>query len=261
MFFNSKKPEQPASGKPGSQPEHRRHYRVRGMLTQFSVHLKKDTGEYVKGDCVDLAVGGAGVLFPTEKDPKLAPGQVVELSIQAMSRPTSIKVRAEVRVVIPQEDGVRYGFLFRNTSALFAQMDAYYARYFNRRRHLRVLTDLAQKPAIRIVTPHGEVHTKIHDVAMGGIGMHITPEQARLLDGSESLEVFFKLPGEPAEVQCRCKVRQRTVFTKHVLLGLEFEYAGGIERFIQPLRRFIDARQAQIQQWNAAVAESRKTKP
>jgi c-di-GMP-binding flagellar brake protein YcgR len=231
----------------------RRYYRVlRTTNPPLTVTLEQASGGCLFAECDDISMGGAGVRFHPDRDPKLVAGQEVLLTFQAISRPDAIRARARVVSVTPQPDKhVRYGFEFTNQAELYAQMDSYYARYFNRREHMRVLPDHSERILAHIRWARGELSSRVHDVSVGGLGLLVPVESAQLLAGVTSVHVSLHLPGGQSELRLPCLLRSCRSLVKQALLGVEYEKGPALEEAAPQLARYVEQQLARVQQYNA----------
>ncbi len=239
--------------------ESRRQYRVHKQAgVPLEATILTDDGRKAIGECSDLSVGGAGVLVPQTKNLDIPEGTKVRLRIQHRSRPKFVEAGAEIVSVVHVGTTVRYGLRFENIAEVVHQMDSFYARWFNRRRSTRVMPDFATKITASVRWSDGELSARIHDISMGGIGILATLEQVATLTDKTRVEVSLTLPGTPLPIACRARIVGMRAFTKNVLVGLEFEPNGGIERYVAGLQRYVDDRQKNIAKFNEAMAQQPK---
>jgi len=203
-------------------------------------------------------MGGADVRFHPDRDPKFGAGQEVVLAFQALSRPDAIRARARVASVTPQPDkSVLYGFQFTNQTELCAQMDAYYARYFNRRAHVRVLPDHEEKILAQLRWPNGELLGRVHDVSVSGLGILVRVESAFLLAGVTNIHVTMSLPGAKNELRLPCLVRTCRALVKQALLGVEYQQSAALEQAAPHLARYVEQQLARVRQHDAQALPRR----
>ena len=237
----------------------RKQYRVNKHTGgQMQVVLHVDGKPRATGECADLSIGGVGVSLPRTKDPELVEGTQLRVTIQHLGRAKGIDAAAEIVTVAQVGQGVRYGLRFLNVAEVVQQVDSFYARWFNRRRHVRVMPDFATKLSGDVKWSDGELSARIHDLSMGGVGILATLDQVAALKDKSRVEIALTLPGTPLPITCRAKVVGMKSFTKNVLIGLEFEPNGGIERYTAALQRYIDERQRSIAKFNEAMAQMPK---
>lgn len=272
MFFRRKEPkkssDEPKKGAPepkakASGSDKRKHYRVkRSDAYPIVVSLESPTtGKLIDGDCVDISLGGSQVLFDVDKDPRLKVGTDVELWVRSDSRKNS--VRAHAKVTRRDSEGVatvRYSFSFTNTPEIFAQLDSFYSRFFNRRRYVRVIPDLNAKVPLRLSWKDNEIGAKAQDLSCGGVGVLLSREKADQLDGVTKVLVTLSLPGAAEPLKGLATVKSRAMFAKNVLFGFEFDEDGGIDREDANLCRFVEGRVAEIKRWNALMTSGRRNK-
>lgn len=237
----------------------REQYRVHKQPTaSLEVTVTCDDGRSVMGECLDLAVGGAGVAIPQSKSLEIVEGTKVQVRVQHRGRAKGIDAAAEVVTISNVGGTVRYGLRFTNIAKVVEQIDSFYARWFNRRRSARVMPDFTTKVSSAIRWSDGELQARIHDISMGGVGVLTTLDQVATLRLKTTVELALTLPGAPLPIVCRARVVGLKTFTKNVLVGLEFEPNGGIERYAAGLQKYIEERQRAIAKFNDAMSQSPK---
>jgi c-di-GMP-binding flagellar brake protein YcgR len=263
MFFGKKKPDSMSdtSADP-AQGERRKHYRVRPHTTQpIRASLERESGPSIRGECVELSIGGAWVEFDRPQDSQLEQGESCSLGLHADSHADVVKATSRVVNVLPLDDGrLRVGFQFLNRIELYAQLDEFYARCFNRRRHVRVAPGYDLRIPIELAWGEGSIAATAHDISEGGLGLMVPLEKSKALAKVGEVDLKFRLPKERSEVVCRASIRSRTNFDKTCLLGIEFTLGGGIENHAAPLRRCIDKQLAAFEAWNAKLGKGALSK-
>jgi len=253
-----------SSGSPRSRSlaggrEGRQQYRTQKHSgVQLEATIQCADGRKVLGDCVDVSVGGAGILVPQSKNIDIPEGSKVRIRIQHVGRASYIESDAVVVTVSNVGSLVRYGMRFASVAEIVQQVDSFYARWFNRRRSARVMPDFTTKVSSSIRWSDGELQARVHDLSMGGIGILATLEQVAGLKLGTRVELSLALPGSAIPIACRARVVGVKTFTKNVLVGLEFEANGGIERYAAGLQRYIDDRQRNIAKFNEAMTQQPK---
>lgn len=227
-----------------------------GVQLEATIHLPD--GRKVLGDCVDVSVGGAGIVVPQAKAIEIVEGAKVRVVIQHVGRAKGIESEAVVVTVSNVGSLVRYGMRFVSVAKIVQQVDSFYARWFNRRRSARVMPDFTTKVSSSVRWSDGELSARVHDISMGGIGILATQEQVAGLTQGTRVELSLGLPGSAVPIACRARVVGVKTFTKNVLVGLEFEANGGIERYAAGLQRYIDDRQRNIAKFNEVAAQQPK---
>lgn len=250
MFFWRKKK------KDGPRAEHRRHYR-RAPGKKHALAVKALVADQsFKGEIVDLSAGGAGIQFPTDKAPEVDSGGEVRLSFTSLVHGGEVSALARVASVREEEEGStirRFGFEFSDHEALFAQLDTYYFKFFNRRRAMRVRPALDKKLTATLNFGPGNMEVSIFDISPDGFGMVMAPEKASLLDEVEDLGCTFTLPGapEPQAWQARAvhisELQHGVHFGAVFLLNPEDEEAA-VQR--QQMVNFCAERAAEIALWD-----------
>ncbi len=248
---NSPRARQIAGGR-----DSRAQYRVhKGSAAQLEATIVCDDGRQAVGECMDLSVGGVGVSVPLTKELNIVEGARVKVRVQHLSRPNTIVAAAEVVTISNVATTVRYGIRFVSVSEVVQQIDSFYARWFNRRRSARVMPDFATKVNATVRWADGDLEARVHDVSMGGVGILADSHQVAGLKAKDRVELTLSLPGMALPIACRARIIAIKTFTKNVLVGLEFEANGGIERFAAGLQRYVDERQRSIAQFNEAIAQ------
>ena len=120
------------------------------------------------------------------------------------------------------------------------------------------MPDFTSKVTSSIRWSDGELQARIHDISTGGLGILTTLDQVAGLQPGTRVELSLTLPGTPLPIACRARVAGIKSFTKNVLVGLEFEANGGIERYAAGLQRYIDDRQREIAKFNQAMSQQPK---
>lgn len=239
--------------------ETREQYRAQKSAgVQLEATIQSADGKKVVGDCADVSVGGAGVLVPQSKSIGIVEGAKVRVSIQHVGRAKAIESDAIVVTVSNVGSLVRYGLRFASVAKIVEQVDSFYARWFNRRRSARVMPDFTTKISTSLRWSDGELQARVHDVSMGGVGILCTLDQVTGLKSGTRVELSMSLPGTPVPIACRARIVGIKTFTKNVLVGLEFEPNGGIERYAAGLQRYIDERQRSIARFNEAMTQQPK---
>ena len=234
--------------------ERRQQYRKRQSKScALTIVLQTPAGP-VHGDFLDLSVQGAGARFPLEHDPCLQPGAVVELSITSLRHG---EVRTPARVVYGQQDGerhLRYGFAFISLGDLYAQLDAFYSRLFNRRRSQRVRPALDRKIGFELAWRQQTLSAPVHEISATGVGLVLPQEEAFRLDGIDELAVRFRLPDVRDALAGRAWIRNRARSGARTFLGLEFDLApgSGLARHEPALRSYVERRAAEIERWESS---------
>jgi len=237
----------------------RRQYRVQKQAgAPLEATILTADGRRAVGECADLSVGGAGVTLPQTKNLDIAEGTKVRLLVQHRSRASGVEAAAEIVSVSHIGTTVRYGLRFESIAEVVQQVDSFYARWFNRRRSQRVMPDFTSKVTSSVRWSDGELSARVHDISMGGVGILATLEQVAALKDKGRVELSLTLPGTPLPIVCRARVVGMRAFTKNVLVGLEFEPNGGIERYAAGLQRYVDERQKNIAKFNEAMAQQPK---
>ncbi len=249
MFFKKKTPHTKASK---TRAEQRAQYRKRNSKSQtLEAWLRVPRWEPLRVELIDLSVRGSCIRIAFAQDRNLKVGDVVELVIGSMMRN---EVRTTARVANITRDGeshIRYGVEFLNVNNLYAQLDSFYARHFNRRRHVRVVPTLDRKVQVKARWSDDEVTGHVYDISQVGLGIVLSKDSSARAAEVEVLELTLKLPGFEGELKGRAKVRQRTALNQNTLLGLEFDLDApdGFAQHVTALGAFVERRAAEMSQW------------
>jgi c-di-GMP-binding flagellar brake protein YcgR len=231
------------------------------MAERIHASLGRESGPSLHGECVEISIGGALVEFEGSQGSKFERGETCSLRLHADSHADVVMATSQVVNVLRLDDGrIRIGFQFLNRIELYAQLDEFYARSFNRRRHVRVAPGYDVRIPVEIAWGTGSLAGSARDISECGIGMVVPREKAKGLARVGEVHVKFRLPKERADVLCRARIRSRTDFEKTSLLGIEFTAGGGIQNHLAPLRRCIDKQLAAFEAWNAKLGKGALSK-
>jgi c-di-GMP-binding flagellar brake protein YcgR len=247
MFFKKK-----TTPIPKTRAEQRAHYRKRNSKSQtLEAHLIAPGWDALRVELVDLSARGVCLRVPFAKDRNLKVDDLVEVAIGSMMR-DEIKTTARVANVAREgESHVRYGLEFVNVADLYAQLDEFYARHFNRRRHVRVLPSLDRKVQVKLHWCGEEVSGHVYDVSESGIGVSLSRDSSARIAEVAKLELSLKLPGVEGVLTGTATVRNRTAMSNQTLVSLEFEANApdGFARNAPTLARFVERRVAEMTKW------------
>jgi len=247
MFFK-KKPQSQSKSK----SEGRAQYRKRNSKTSsLEAVLKAPKWKPLTVELMDLSVRGAGIRVPFAQDRNLNVNDVVEITIGSMMRDEVVTAARVANITRDGESHIRYGLEFLNINGLFSQLDNFYARHFNRRRHVRVLPSLDRKVQAKLRFAGEEITGNVFDVSESGLGIVLSKDNAARVADIQQFEICVKLPGMNGEMVGPAKVQHRSAMQSQTLLGLQFdvEDGGGFARYTGELRTFIAARSAEMSMW------------
>jgi hypothetical protein len=260
MFFQKKKKKKVVET--ANAAEGREHYRKRSSKSQRLEALMRVEGwDPLPVELMDLTIRGAGLRVPFAGDRNLKVGNVIELTIGNMMRKEIVTPAMVVNVIPDGTTHVRYGCEFINAGNLFSQLDAFYARHFNRRRHLRVFPSLDRKMHATLAWTSGEMRVHIYDLSERGMGVVLSRDSSVRVVDVKQFEVRFKLPDCDAELRVDAKVKHRSPINQQFLLGLQFEVDGerGAKAHAPELREFVERRSAEMAQWESKVTPPKKS--
>lgn len=248
MFFK-KKLNTPS---PATRAEQRAQYRKRNSKSQnIEATLRTPKWEPLRVELIDLSVRGASIRIPFVQDRNLKIGDVVELAIGSMMRSEVHTAARVTNISRENESHLRYGLEFLNINNLYAQLDGFYSRHFNRRRNVRVVPTLDRKVQLKARWGVDEVSGHVFDISETGVGVVLTKDSSARIAEVGTLELSLRLPGVEGELTGRAHVRHRTAMNQHTLIGLEFDLdaPGGFARFRQTLAEFVVRRAAEMSLW------------
>lgn len=211
-------------------------------------------GGALPGQFIDLSMGGVAAAFPRDKDPRWKVGDAVEVVVQSLSHG---KVRSPARVVYAKGvEGrlVRYGFEFVNAGDLYAQLDTFYERLFNRRSSMRVRPSLDRKVKLTLTCEGRSREATIAEISATGVGLVLDPAQGAGLEADRRVAVEFKLPGAREALRGHARIVSAKATSERVVLGLAFDLHGsqGLGSQAAALEAFIDARAAEMARWESS---------
>lgn len=248
MFFKKKK----QTPTPQTRAEQRAQYRKRAAKSQaLEAWLRAPKWDALAVELVDLSLRGAGIRVPFVHDRNLKIDDVVEIAIGSMMRTEIVTAARIANVARDGESHVRYGLEFLNVNKLYAQLDSFYARHFNRRRHVRVLPSLERKVQARVRFGGEELTGNVFDISEQGLGLALTRDNAARLADIESFELVVKLPGIPTELSGKVHVKHRTALQNQSLIGLVFDEdaESGFVAARGELQSFVEKRAAEMSMW------------
>ena len=200
----------------------------------------------------DVSAGGVALSFAEGKAPRIAEGAVVSLIFGSFVHLGKVRVRAQLDSLVPFQGKNRYGFEFTDTEDLFQQCDAYYFKFFNRRRTVRVRLVLDGAPKAELILGPGGIEARIHDLSSLGIGIVMDRGLASMIEGFERLEIAFAVPRVKRTLRWWSRPVHATVLEKGVHFGALFEPSFSVdlagER--QALKQYVDARAADMARWD-----------
>jgi c-di-GMP-binding flagellar brake protein YcgR len=231
--------------------ERRRQYRRKNSpSSDLRIHMH--VGQILhQGVVVDLSMFGCGVAFVREQNPRLSLGDVAEVTITSLQHG---RVCTPARIVwarTTNDGGFRYGLEFISMGSLYAQMNSFYARLFNRRRAPRVKPPLDTRVACRLHWGGKELAGAVRELSATGASLDLTREAARGLVRGESIALRFKLSRGGPEISGLAEIKNRTEISEHVLLGVDFDHKqeGGFAAHLATIEQYVDERLAEVDRW------------
>jgi hypothetical protein len=220
----------------------RKYYRVvQAGVPSLTVSIPRSVGEPFLGVCQDISLGGAGVRFAAGHDPELAVGTELVLSFRQAAVSLPLNVRARVVSALPLDSTVkRYNFWFPHPDEISPYLNATWARYFNRRRHVRVAPETSMHTCLR--WPLGEANARVHNLSVSGVAVLVDLAQAANLRSVPLVHLTLNLPDEDGPQRLKAFVRSIRLVEHDGLIGLEFERNAQLERALDPLQRYLERR-------------------
>ncbi len=249
MFFKKKGPSPKASK---TRAEQRAQYRKRNSKSQsLEATLRVPKWDPLRVELIDLSVRGACVRIAFAQDRNLKVDDVVELVLGSMMRSEVCTAARVANITRDGESHIRYGLEFLNINNLYAQLDSFYSRHFNRRRHMRVVPTLDRKVQVKARWAGEEVTGHVYDISQAGVGIVLSKDSSARVAEVAMLELTLKLPGFEEPLIGRAKVRHRTALNQNTLIGLEFELDDpeGFARHGEALAAFVERRVVEMSQW------------
>lgn len=246
MLWKRKKKEE-------SYEEYRRFYRrAPGKKHALGVKLRRQAGGTVAGDLLDVSAGGAAVLF--REDPRVPDQTPIVLAFNSLARSGEIVADARVASRASMDGGVRYGFEFTDLEALFAQIDLYYVKFFNRRRAVRVRPALDTKVTAQVMTMIGTLEGPLTDVSVDGFGVLFDVERAKALNGVTTFELQFVLPRAKEAIRWSARAIHLTAVPRGIVFGGAFQPqpTADLERQRGALAQYCASREEEMARWDTA---------
>lgn len=242
MIFRKKKNDDPG--------ELRQHYRRKpNKKHALAVKLRFEKGPPVAGELLDVSAGGAAVGFSKESAPELDPGDPAQLSFTSLVHGGEVLAKAVVASSARHQFGRRYGFAFTDPEGLFAQLDAYYLKFFNRRRAVRVRPDLNVALKAELAFGSSSMDVKINDISYDGFGVMLVPEKAGQLVEIKEVVVSLIVPKSKVPIRWPARTAHLTML-RHggVLYGAAFQPAN--QKELDALQVYVEAREADMARWD-----------
>lgn len=259
MMFRRKSKVEESHSKTGEpRTERRRQYRIpQSKKHPLSATLKLGTDVF-QADFIDVSVHGVGMRVASGRAEKMAVGDVIEITIMSL---THGKVTTPGKLIHREADGshARLGFEFVNIGDLYAQLDAFYSRIFNRRRAVRVRPALDRKLTVALRWASREIKANVTNMSETGLGIALPTETAVQLEGVDNVEIAFKLPGAAEPLVGRAFVRNKNAVSGQVVYGLMFDFdrASTLATRRAEIGVYVEKRAEEISKWEASWAEAR----
>ena len=230
-------------------------YEVPKDSQEWRVGIQRRVGPEFPGQLQNVNIGGVSVLFSLAEDPGLAPGETTELVIENLTH--GEKVSTPARVAHVEQGGPqhwRYGFEFISAGNLYAQLDAFYARVFNRRTEKRVEPPVERRIAVEITWRAERFKGRLQDVSASGLGVWISDEAAAKLEGVDEVGARFRLYGGGDFLAGKAEIMHRAPVLGRHLLGLRFDLdsESGFSLHREAICDYVDQRTREIERWAGA---------
>jgi len=228
----------------------------------LSISVRAPNGEEYVGQFQDLSIGGASAKF-TINENVLSANQMVTLTIGSLSRATRVVANARVVFASPSSGGRLCGFRFTEPAKLLPQIDAFYGRFFNRRRSPRVGAPLDKRVAVELSLTGNAIHCTLIDLSLDGMQVKTTRAEGKELDGANHVFFRFKLPGQNEEFRGRAAILRRSQSNEVVTLGLSFDQLqdGGISKQAAALGSWVMHRTNEVSKWDSALTKPESAVP
>jgi len=186
------------------------------------MEVRTANGRRVQGVCVDASFLGAAVRFTLATDPALLVGQVGKVVVSMLRMP-DLTLRARVVTVDALPTGAkRYCFAFVDEEEVRQQLTPEWARWFSRRRYVRVRPAEELGASLRLTWPNGQTRARLLDVSLGGVAIEIPLDQAHAIAVAREVCLLLAYPGSCGTMRLRAHVRGATNIGLNVRLGLEY---------------------------------------
>jgi hypothetical protein len=214
-----------------------------------------DLGD-ANGELLDLTARGASLCLPTENDPVLASGEVVELLFGRARRP---RVSSPARVVCASAFGEglhRYDLEFIDEGDLLPQLEDFCRASFNRRGGVR-LPMKGRHVGVSLWWAGGRCTATVSDLSKTGLGFSAPLANTATLEQGQRVCCYFRLPGVSRPLEGSAIVRHAVKLEGRRLFGLEFdlEDPAGLSRRMPEIRNFITRRAEELDAWEAGWSE------
>jgi c-di-GMP-binding flagellar brake protein YcgR len=149
---------------------------------------------------------------------------------------------------------VRYGFEFINAGNLYAQLDSFYARLFNRRSSMRVRPCLDRKVQLTLRLGSSARRATLSEISTTGVGLVLPADLAAGLARNQRVAVEFQLPGTREPFRGNATVVNLRATPERTVLGLAFDLdePNGLGPKARALEAFVAARAAEMERWESA---------
>ncbi len=240
-------------------PEDQRSFyrREPGKNDALAIKLICANGAPIPGRLIDLSTGGAAVEFDMDLTGELEIDCERELVISSFTQ-KSVRGLAQVRSV-PIEGGEnRYGFMFLDGAALFAQLDESFYKFFNRRRFRRAKPALGERIRAELGFANVLENVDLQDVSMSGAVALVSHDIAAMLTVDMPTELRIHVPKTDLVLHTYAIIRHFSQDSRGVRVGFstqpnaEADTKRNTKRAQAALSDYIKRRIDEIQRYNSA---------
>lgn len=230
--------------------------RTQTQAHRLSLSVHTAAGEDLVGTFRDLTIRGASATFVVNPN-QITVGQSVVLTIGSLTRTTRVVAVARVVFSVDASGGRLCGFQFTDHAALVPQIDSFFARYFNRRRALRVSVPLDRKIPVFLFHSGNEIPCELIDLSTDGMQVRSTRAMAKGLDDANHAFVRLTLPGQKEEIRGRAAILRRTHQRGMMTFGLSFDLLqkDGFASHSAALQAWVSRRAEEIAKWDRALTK------
>jgi hypothetical protein len=225
----------------------------------ISVRFAAEGAAPIEAGLHDLTVAGAGVSIPFQFDPLLGPDALCQVRFEHRTEGWVVETPARVVHTRQCDDlHVLYGLQFLNAGNLFAQMDAAWSHYFNRRSDRHFLVDLDAPMYARLRQRHHRLDGQVMDVSRSGLCVRVPHAMSSQLQVGVSARLFFDAWDLAGEVELAVTLANRRQLGEHSYLGFQIDEDQPPQcvRGAAALASYVQERQRELERVEAALRGS-----
>jgi hypothetical protein len=208
------------------------------------------------GALLDLSIHGAAGKFSLDADPRFEPGAVAQILISSPMHEEQIKTPARVVYKLEVHPfAMRYGFEFIDEGNVYSQLGVFYARFFNRRRMLRVRPTLGEPIDVSLWWGGFDAQGTLYDLSTESASVRISRETALRLHPADQIWLRWSLTKNGPEVGGSCHVARRTAQGTESLLAVRFDLdqRKGLAEHEEQISRWVLERSEDMSRWTAGA--------